>query len=59
MPPEAAARGMSRDIGIFVLVGFGLWWAKEQQDNYSRTEKRVLHTALMLTLALMVIGRHL
>jgi hypothetical protein len=42
-------------VGIVALAGLGLWWAKEG-DNYSRTERRVLYTALMLTLALAILG---
>jgi hypothetical protein len=42
-------------VGIFVLAGFGLWWAKER-DNYSRTERRVLYTALILAVAIATVG---
>lgn len=41
--------------GIFVIAGVGVWLAKER-DKYSRTERRVLHTAVILAVALGAIG---
>jgi hypothetical protein len=42
-------------VAIFVSAGVGVWLA-EKQDKYSKTERRVLYTALILAVALGVIG---
>jgi hypothetical protein len=42
-------------VAILVSVGVGLWVAKEK-DKYSKTERRVLYTALVLAVALAAIG---
>lgn len=42
-------------VAFFVGAGVILWLIKEQ-DRYSKTEKRVLHTAVILGMALAVIG---
>ena len=42
-------------VAIFLSAGVLLWLAKEQ-DKYSKTEKRVLYTALLLAFALGIIG---
>jgi hypothetical protein len=42
-------------VATFVSTGVLLWLAKEQ-DKYSKTEKRVLYTALILAAALGIIG---
>jgi uncharacterized membrane protein YvlD (DUF360 family) len=38
-----------------VSAGVGLWLIREQ-DKYSKTQRRVLYTALILAIALGVIG---
>jgi hypothetical protein len=43
-------------VGIFVLAGVYLWLARGGQDKYSKTERRVLYTALILAVALAAIG---
>jgi DivIVA domain-containing protein len=42
-------------VAIFVSLGVGLWLDKEK-DKYTKTERRVLYTALILAMALGIIG---
>ena len=42
-------------VAVFVSAGVGLWLLNNQ-DKYSKTEKRVLFTALLLAMALGAIG---
>jgi hypothetical protein len=43
-------------VATFVSAGVYLWLIKGGQDKYSKTERRVLYTALILAMALGIIG---